>query len=66
MFFLQDDMEEHHMRRSGELSLLILCGSAAYIINSKNRLRLVNGVVPTEGGKGQHLSEISLRHSMFL
>ena len=65
-FFLQDDMEEHCMRRSGEVSLLILCGSAAYIINSKNRLRLVKGVVPTEGGKGQHLSEISLRHSMFL
>ena len=54
------------MRRSGEVSLLILCGSAAYIINSKNRLRLVKGVVPTEGGKGQHLSEISLCHSMFL
>ena len=66
MLFLQDDMEEHLMRRSGELSLLILCGSAAYIINSKNRLRLVKGVVQTEGEKGQNLSESSLRHSMFL
>ena len=54
------------MRRSGELSLLILCGSAAYIINSKNRLRVVKGVVPIEGEKGQNLSESSLRHSMFL
>ena len=66
MLFLQDDMEEHHMRRSGELSLLILCGSAAYIINSKNRLRLVKVVVPIEGEKGQHLSEISSRRSTFL
>ena len=54
------------MRRSGELSLLILCGSAAYIINSKNRLRLVKVVVPIEGEKGQHLSEISSRRSTFL
>ena len=54
------------MRRSGELSLLILCGSAAYIINSKNRLRLVKVELPIEGEKGQHLSEISSRRSTFL